>query len=591
MMRALGLVALGLLLLLAACQMTIPPSAPIIDGQRPTASPTPTAVAATATTAPSPTTAPTATPAPLPAVMGGRSAGDVKAPELGNTGYDVARYDLALHLDPAARRLEGRTSIEATATVDRLGQISLDFADGMHIAGVMVADQAAGWQYQDNKLVVSLPHPLTKGATLRIAIDYEGPIRPILSRYVNFAEVGMQVREDGSLFVMGEPDGARAWFPANDTPLDKATFRFDVTVPQPLVASATGTLRETHATRDGIRSVWEMDAPMAPYLANVMAAPYAVIEGQSPQGVPLRHYVPVGRRDELAPLLAVSGPALDWFAQRLGPYPFAQFGYTVVGLPGASLETQSNVLLSEKMLNENTLVHELVHQWLGNSVSLASWADIWRNEGFATYLTLLWERRDGDEAAIERTLNDWERAMVERPTDYPLGDPPAERLFASDSYIKGAWLAHMLRRQLGDATFYRALRTYLERYEGRAASRAEFETVISEVAGQDMRPLFDYWLDRRDLPTLDVTWTVRAADGHTRVEAQLCGVDGPPSPGEVEIVVQGEGVTQTMRLPLRNGGRSQVDVPFTPTGVAFDTTEQVLARETVNQVVTLAPCP
>jgi len=503
----------------------------------------------------------------------------------------VAHYDLTLRLDPPTRQITGRATIEAKATLDRLAQISLDFADGMAIGGVTVAGQRAPWQYQDNKLLVSLPRPYARGEGFSVAVDYSGPIRPIQSRYVNFAEVGMQVRDDGSLFVMGEPDGARAWFPANDTPLDKATFRFDITVPSPLVTSVTGALRETRATADGARSVWEMSAPMAPYLANIMVAPYDLIEGQSPRGVPLRHYVPSGRGEELAPLLATSGPALDWLAERLGPYPFAQFGYTVVGLPGASLEGQSNVLLSEKMLNETTVVHELVHQWFGNSVSLASWADIWRNEGLATYLTLLWERRDGDEAAIERALNTWEKALVERPTDYPLGDPPAETLFAVDSYIKGAWLAHMLRRRVGDEAFYRALRAYLERYRGGAASRAEFEAVFSDVAGQDMRPLLDYWLDRRGLPTLDVTWTTRALDGHTRVEAQVCGVDGLPSPSAVEVVVQGEGVTQTARLPLRSGERIQVDVPFAATGIALDPTEQVLARETVTQTVTLAPCP
>ena len=635
MMQVTRLLALAILLLLAACRpTTTDPSAttgptattdqkPILSEAKepPTTTPasivTPTAAPdqrrSTPIVVPSPpergqgeglqppTGSPRPSPQPsprgrggetvvTPTVVGGRSAGDPKAPELGNTGYDVDRYWLQLTLNPTAKRLEGRATIEATATLDRLGQTSLDFADGMAIGSVTVEGHDVPWQYTADKLIVTLPRPLGQGEAFTVTVAYGGPMRSIKSRYVNFADVGMQVRDDGSVFVMGEPDGARTWFPANDTPLDKARFRFDITVPRGLVASATGVQRQTWTTGDTTQSIWVMEQPMAPYLANVMVAAYDLIEGQSPQGVPLRHYVPAGRRDELAPLLAVSGPALDWLAARLGPYPYPQFGYTVVGLPGASLESQSNVLLSDKMLNENTLVHELVHQWLGDSVSLASWADIWRNEGFATYLTLLWEHRDGDAAAIERALSDWEKAMVERPTDYPLGDPPAERLFATDSYIKGAWLAHMLRQRVGDETFYRALRTYLERYRGRAASRAEFEAVFSEVAGQDLSPVFDYWLDRRGLPSLDVTWTSHAGGGDTTVEVQVCGMDLPPSPAEVAMTVQGDAATQPARLPLRNGGRVQVGVPFMPTGVAFDPTEQVLARETVTQVVTLAPC-
>ncbi|MCW5852040.1 MAG: M1 family metallopeptidase [Anaerolineae bacterium] len=582
-----------------------PPTATVAPTLAPSPTSAPSATTAPPTATPRPPTAtapPVATgqatpnpglPVPPGAVAGGRSMGDPKSPELGNTGYDVEQYTLQLTLDAPGRRLAGSAIIEATSTLDRLGQLSLDLVDGFELRSVTVNGAAVQTAYRDNKLTLNLPQPLRQGDRFTLKIDYSGPIRPIPSRFVQFAEVGLQVPRDGTIFAISEPDGARAWFPANDHPLDKARFRFEITVQPPLIVAANGVLVETKAMPDGVQYTWEMRQPMAPYLATVMAAPYDRLEGRSPQGIPLRHYVYSNRRADLERLFANTGAALDWFSAKLGPYPYDEFGYATVSLRGASLETQSIVLLSDQMLNEGVLVHEMSHMWFGDLVSLSSWADIWRNEGFATYFTTLWERRNDPPEALASAMNDIETGLVEHQTDYPLGNPPPRELFAPDSYQKGAWVAHMLHRQIGDEAFFNGLRLYFERYKNRTASRAEFEAVFNEVSGQDLTPFFQRWLDQAGLPTLDVNWDVQRTDGVYSLDVQVCQVNGLTYPTDFEVVATGDGGSQTLSVPLRGGKdtRVRVTLPFAPQGLASDPDERVLAREAVQQVQTLSPCP
>ena len=583
---------------------SLPTLAPTLTSP-PTTAPSATPVPATPTArpvAPAPTatalTSATASPGaglPVPpgAVAGGRSAGDPKSPELGNTGYDIEQYTLQLSLDAQNRRLAGSAILEATSTLDRLGQLSLDLVDGFELRSVTVNGAVAQTAYRDNKLTLNLPQPLRQGNRFTLKIDYSGPIRPIPSRFASYAEVGLQVPRDGTVFAISEPDGARAWFPANDHPLDKARFRFEMTVQPPLVVAANGVLVETRPTPQGTLYVWEMRQPMAPYLATVMAAPYDRVEGRSPQGVPLRHYVYSNRRAELEPLFANTGAALDWFSAKLGPYPYDEFGYAIVSLRGASLETQSIVLLSDRMLNESVLVHEMAHMWFGDVVSLSSWADIWRNEGFATYFTTLWEHRADPPEAVASAMNDMETGLVDRETDYPLGDPPAAALFAPDSYQKGAWVAYMLHRQVGDEAFFNGLRLYFERYQHGAASRAEFEAVFNEVSGQDLTPFFRRWLDQAGLPRLDVNWDVQRVDGVYSLDVQVCQVNGPTYPTDFEVLATTDGRAETVRVPLRGDKdtRLRVTLPFAPLTLATDPNERILAREAVQQVQTLSPCP
>ncbi|MBN1485280.1 MAG: M1 family metallopeptidase [Chloroflexia bacterium] len=482
----------GLILLLPACSGGTPQVQPTATAAAPTARPT---IAAKPTLPP-----PSATPAETIRHPQNLSIGDPYAPALGNGGYDAQRYVLRLALDPQTRRFEARAAIEAQSTMDGLEQVSLDLV-GLEIQEVQVDGAAAPFLRQGHKLLVDLPAPLPTGAPFRLEVAYSG--EPLIepSAYVPFvSHLGLHHQLGQSLFVVAEPDGARYWYPCNDHPRDKAAYRIELAVPAGLVGVANGVLVETQAGgqtlpdgQSGDLYVWEHPSPLASAFVTVAVGDYRRVEGTSPQGVPLRHYVrpeEVATMERLNPTL---GAMIDWLGERFGPYPFEAFGYVTVSGLGASLETQSMVILDSGALgDENVMLHEMVHMWFGDWVSLDSWAEIWRSEGFATYVPLLWEYQ-GDPQALEQHV----QALQESPgaSTHPLNNPPPGRMFGRDSYYKGAALAHELRLEIGDEAFFAGLRRYFELYGGGTAGHQEFQAALEEAAGRSLEEFFAAWFE------------------------------------------------------------------------------------------------
>ena len=434
---------------------------------------------------------------PMTPQAGGRSIGDPYAPELGNTGYDVQHYRLQLALDPAVDHVEGAATIAARATLHGLAELALDFA-GFEVTSVTVNGLVAEFDREGKKLIVTLPELLAEGEPFSLTITYRGQPLYETSAYVGFVDhLGLTYPDERSVYALAEPDGARYWFPANDHPRDKATFRFEIVVPQGLTVAANGRLLETSPGvmpdgRPGELFIWEHLQPMAPYLATVAIAEYERLDDRSPGGVPLRHYTfPESRADMLAAVSEI-GEALDWMAELFGPYPFENFGYVTARVPGGSLETQTLVLLSDSMIGKRTAVHELAHMWFGDWVSLDSWGEMWRNEGFATYVQLMWETRD-DPEELELQMAAIESVVEGNDKNYPLDNPPAQYLFELNVYYQGAMAVHALRQEMGDEAFFGGLQTYIERYGGGTASDEQFRAVMEESAGRSLDGYFQAW--------------------------------------------------------------------------------------------------
>jgi aminopeptidase N len=239
--------------------------------------------------------------------------------------------------------------------------------------------------------------------------------------------------------------------------------------------------------------VWEENAPVATYLATIAVGNYQLLEDRSSSGVQLRNFIFPEDREEFAPLEPKVGEMLDWMSNYLGPYPFETFGYVTVKGLGASIEAQTLVILDENSIDEETMVHELAHMWFGDWVSLNSWGEIWRNEGFATYFALLWVTRDNP-ALLEQRIADFERGISGQPEAVPLLNPPVENMFGVNSYVKGAIAIHALRIEMGDKAFFQGLRSYFQIYGGGTASEAEFQAVMEQAAGKSLESFFQKWV-------------------------------------------------------------------------------------------------
>jgi aminopeptidase N len=432
---------------------------------------------------------------PAPPDFGGPlSIGDSYLPELGSQSYDVQQYTLRFELDPAVRFVRGHATIQLVAQATDVEQLVFDFI-GYDISHVAVNSRPVPYTRTSKKLLVTMPAPVQPGANVTVDIHYEGEPPQFQSRYMPaLTHLGFQYKPDGSLYTFSEPDGARAWFPANDHPRDKAAFRFEITVPAGLTAVANGHLLANEVVGEGSRFTWEHLFPMAPYLAVVAVDDYVLVEQDAVEGIVLRSYVEPEHLDEFREDMDVNPQAMRWMNELFGPYPFDVYGYVTVDLPELSMETQTMTLLSDSLIGRRTMVHELSHAWFGNWVSLDSWGDMWRNEGFATYINLMWVYRDNP-AGLEAEMANIAATLQADGDPHPLQDPPPAELLGYDTYMKGALLVHTLRREIGDDAFFAGLMNYVSEFGGGTASHADFQQALEAEAGRSLDAFFETWLE------------------------------------------------------------------------------------------------
>ncbi len=450
-------------------------------------------VAGATTTATSPTT--TSTP-PGPADPSG--AGDAYFPLLGNGGYDVERYDIALTANPPATTdISVRTTITAVATAT-LATFDLDLA-GMTVQAITVDGAPATFSRNDAELVVSPAQRVAYGATFVTIVDYSGtPARVVDAEN---ATVGWQ-RVGSTTFVVSEPNGAHNWLASSDHPSDKAAFTFRLDVPSGVTAAANGHLVSS-VTADGRAIfVWDSPEPMATYLATVAIGAFTIVDDGTHANVHIRHVVPTSLVDQLSTALAHTGQLLDVLTSMFGPYPFADYGVLVIDARlGYALETQTLSLFDRQIALSATTdlfqVHELAHQWFGDSVTVRSWRDIWLNEGFASYAESLWRERTDPTFDIDATMQ-----ALARRSYAPIGDPGPKAMFDRNIYDRGALTLHALRIDVGDETFFSILRAWAGEHARGNGSTEELIALASRLAGRDEGPLLTSWLSADPMPKL-----------------------------------------------------------------------------------------
>jgi len=440
--------------------------------------------------------------------------------------YGVDTCRLALDVDVATKRVRGVMTMHLRASAPTLSRVVLDLIDSLTVDSVRTDRGPATFSHAGDTLAVDLGFTLVKGQVAQVSVWYSG--RPAADYDFGFTwkihhYSTPDPTDDGPLVSsLSEPEYAHYWWPCKDRPDDKFISEVTVTVPAGLVAVSNGALYRSE-TPPGLPWTWAWRSayPIAAYLVSVAVSDYVtfgetcVTEASGP--VPLQNWVFAADRAraeiDFAPLCGM----LDFLGQRFGAWPFPgeKYGHAEF-MWGGAMENQTctsygNVLLTGTNAYDTIVLHELAHQWFGDSVTPRAWADVWLNEGFATYAEALWAGHGGGDADYHAFLNS-HRSLTDWVGESTVYDPfpifPGRVI-----YDKGAWILHMLRGRMGDAAFADLLRAWATGTTRRLGHghTAEFIALAETYAGEPLDAFFTPWLETDQVPRL--LWRQEAVDG------------------------------------------------------------------------------
>ncbi|MEN8672666.1 M1 family metallopeptidase [Nocardioides sp.] len=432
---------------------------------------------------------------------GAAGIGDRYWPLDGNGGIDVQHYDIVNSYDFADGHLSGTTTLTVRAT-QALSSFQLDFLLPVSAVSVDGVDATYDRPHR-HELRIAPTTPLVRGERFEVVVQYAGRPGPIrYARERNWAADGDEV------VTMNEPHMAPWWFPSNDHPTDKA--RFDVTITGPAThrTISNGLLVDRVVAGDQATTHWRSSDPMVPYLAFFALGRYDVEHGVRnglPWYVAVSRELPDPQRRRAMTSLERSPAVTAWLARRLGPYPFESTGGVAPSIDvGFALENQTRPTYSGSAATHlPTIVHELAHQWFGDSVSVRRWHDIWLNEGFATFMEAAYAEKHGG-----RSAQQWLRAQYDSRRGeasfwrLDLADPGRRHIFDEPVYLRGAMALQALRHRIGNRVFWATLQQWVaERQYGTGSVRA-FRRHVEQVSGTDLDRFFRVWLTTPRAPTV-----------------------------------------------------------------------------------------
>ncbi|MDX2132612.1 MAG: M1 family aminopeptidase [Planctomycetota bacterium] len=495
--------------------------------------------------------------------------------------HDVRSYPPDVPADFRHMRLEvviedmntpafsARQTLTFVPVGDTLGTLQID-AKALAVESVSAAGYETTFEADGSHLRVTFDPPAPAGQEVTLVTSYrvENPPLGLLWTPESPAWPGRPAQ----LHTQGQTETNSYWFPCHDYPNDRLTTELVVTVPRDFMVSSNGRLvSHTKAIRtrdraDGSTELlpyetfhWSQEQPHVPYLVSLVVGKFDVVDlARSP--VPAKVYAPLGRAADVPATFGRTGAMIEYFAKVLDePYPWARYDQVVVwnfgwgGMENTSATTlHENVVLTPGSLldhdQDGLIAHELAHQWFGDLLTCNSWEHIWLNEGITTFMNTLWfEERDGRDAYLARVRETYDTLILNDRPEAPAAQGMASKVYReawetfsrpANPYGKGASVMHMLRTQLGDEVFFKALATYIDRHRLSTVETSDLRRAFEDVSGETFEQFFAQWVFRPGVPAITVTpaW----ADGTltlTVEQTQNIDPDNPAFEFDLPVVV------------------------------------------------------
>ncbi|WP_328878703.1 M1 family metallopeptidase [Streptomyces sp. NBC_00299] len=466
--------------------------------------------------------------------------GDRLFPNLGNPGYDVASYDLSFRYSGSNDKpLQAVTTIDAWTTKD-LERVNLDFAHGK-VESVEVDGEPATFRSAGEDLVVTPEEPLSDGSWTQITVRHTSDPGSAKGRD------GGWVQTSDGLAMANQADAAHVVFPCNDHPSDKAMFTIRVTAPKGYTAVANGL--PTGVDRAGGATTWTYRTrhPMATELAQVSIGRSTVVHRTGPHGLPLRDVVPTKDRKQLEPWLKKTPGQIAWMESKIGRYPLETYGLLMAdAATGFELETQTLSLFERDLFTEaaypkwyieSIMVHELAHQWFGDSVSPRTWSDLWLSEGHATWYEALYAAEKADrpmEARMKAAYaasDRWRTAGGPPAAPKVAGAGKKNGIFRPNVYDGAALVLYALRQEIGASDFEQLERAWVKRHKDRSASTADFVALAEDISGRRLDGFMHAWLYGKKTPPMPGQPEWKSADSKKPASGKAAKKAGPKKAG------------------------------------------------------------
>jgi aminopeptidase N len=542
--------------------------------------------------------------------------------------FDALHYVLRTRFDRKTKTVFGDETITLKPLAGNFQELRLDAAN-LVIEAVTLsgADAKLQWRREKpQKLVIRLSRAYAAGETLSVRIVYRA-VNPRRGLYftpeATLKLPKINLRRPPQIWTQGEPQDNRFWFAAHDAPDDFATSEQYITVTTPQeTAIANGKLLETIENADNTRTFhWRMEQAHATYLISLVVGEFVKLEDSvtlpaaTPDGaersVPLEYYTYAGAEDAARNAYSRTPEMMRVFSRALGKqYPFARYAQTGVaffdqfeGMENITATTVSDTSILRPSLFaapdkdlpmfdrrdvDNLVAHELAHSWFGNLVTCQDWPHLWLNEGITTFMEAVWhESIAGNVGYLREMRRNQDLFLAEDRFRYrrPLVTnryKDATQLFDGATYKKGGFVVHMLRRHLGEESFWRGLNLYLTRFAGQNVTTPDFQSVMEEASGQKLDWFFRQWVYQAGFPELRVRYSYNEAKKELALNVRQTQKSDPTTPdvfllpgAQVEIAFPGGVRTESVNIT----GRHQTftfSLEKAPLSVYFDADERIL---------------
>ena len=434
-------------------------------------------------------------------------------------GIDVVAYVFHLELHDGTSAISGEADVDVTFRADGVREIWLDLVGpspdgktGMTVERVTSNGRTLAFSHEHDRLRIDLGGAGKAGDRRRLTIRYGGtPADGLI--------IGHNRDGDPAFFGDNFPDRARHWLPTVDHPYDKAACEFVVTAPEAYQVVAPGALVETTSLAGGRRLTrYREEVPITTYCMVIGVSRFAVETIGRVDGAPVQSWVYAPERDAgFSDFRLALGP-VQFYARTIGPYPYEKLANVQSKTRYGGMENASAIFYAERAVtgqgrNGGLFAHEIAHQWFGDSVTESDWDHTWLSEGFATYLTHLYDERTAGRDALVQGMRRDRDAVVRYDERNPASavvtpaSPSLDNILSTNSYQKGGWVLHMLRRQVGDDAFWKGLAAYYTRFRNGNALTDDFRRVMEEVSGRSLEGFFRQWIYTPGQPRIEARWS------------------------------------------------------------------------------------